>query len=374
MRPKHLVWLVLVVLIVVPGLVLAKEAQKNIVVAAGTIVDDNFVGFGETITIEGEISGDAMVFGTTVTIADTAVIHGDLLSAGQTIRVNGTVEGNIRAAGETITIDSAIGKNASVAGETVTVTDDGVVGWSLQAAGNTVNVDGEVKGQANLYAATASVTGTIGGNTIARVSQITVSNSASLGGNLTYSSEQPGQIASGAVKGTVLREAATHPTDNWEKFANRFRPFALFVSVAGLLIVGLILRTLFPTWSHRVVGTMWQQPSRSMLIGIGILLLVPPLVLVSFFTIVGLPLGFIALALYLVGLYVSRVFTGWVMAGWLLKKLKITNWPEWLVMSLGTLLVIVLGWLPVVGPLLTAIAIIWGLGGFWPHKADAAKA
>jgi hypothetical protein len=93
-------------------------------------------------------------------------------------------------------------------------------------------------------------------------------------------------------------------------------------------------------------------------------------------TLIGIPLGLIMLALYLVSLYVSKVIVGFGIGLWILNRLnaekKFTGnllWP----LVVGLILYVIITQLPLVGWIFGLLGMIWALGAAFVVKRETLR-
>jgi threonine/homoserine efflux transporter RhtA len=106
-----------------------------------------------------------------------------------------------------------------------------------------------------------------------------------------------------------------------------------------------------------------ERPGQSALVGLGSLILIPCAIVIAAITIIGIPLALVASALYVVLVYLSRVpialWLGERVAGGSSRTGRSGALVNFLI---GGLILLVVGFVPFVGGLVTAIAVILGLG------------
>ncbi|MCE7481814.1 hypothetical protein LZG07_07740 [Microbacterium profundi] len=168
--------------------------------------------------------------------------------------------------------------STGVAGEGQTSFGDDVVG-----AANAAKIDGE-----------------IGRDLLVSVERLSIDGS--VGGNLTYTSNNDARIAEGAVDGTVERlEAPQTPEAEispWAAIAGWF--LGLVYTLVALSLVTLLAGLLFPRWLQRVTDHLVPSPWKALLIGFVASIAVPVALLFLLVTIVGAPLAFAGMLVWLV--------------------------------------------------------------------------
>lgn len=101
-------------------------------------------------------------------------------------------------------------------------------------------------------------------------------------------------------------------------------------------------------------------------LGLGVLalLLTPIIVIILLITIIGLPLAFILFALWLIAIYASKILVG-ILIG---RDLINNYWPKQkdsliLAMIVGIIIASLIFALPIIGRIVSLLAMLWGLGG-----------
>jgi cytoskeletal protein CcmA (bactofilin family) len=410
-----------------------REGDKVVIGADEVIDDDLYVGANE-FTLNGTVKGDVVVGGSIITINGT--VEGDLWAAGQVVIINGVVMDDARIAGAGL----QLGDEAQVGGDLL------AAGASLETkAGSTVDNDlllgaaqallaGDVERDVLAGAGALELRGDFGRDVKAYVDQteetasgpspniymqqnipltlpsvapgLTIADSASIAGDLEYSSTYDLAFPGGAVSGDVTRvqpeitegKAYVPPTPlertgKWVLDSLR--------TILTLVIFGLLLSWLTPAFMNATSAKVTTQTWPSL--GWGAIawaafffaLLLIVIVMIAGGIIFGaLTLGGISGTIIWLGIlsmfaltvtfilattYVSKIVVGAAIGRWIFSK---TNpslaehrfWP----MVLGVLVVAVVVALfrfPLVplgffGWLLNFAVVLFGLGALWLWGRD----
>ena len=303
--------------------------------------------------------GDERRTGATVEVRENELVLGDLIVACKTLRMNGEITEDLLAAGVHLAIGNVIGKDLTVVGcdlrmagyvgedarlAAVYVEINGPIDGDLVAFGGNVNIVGDVAGDViagggnvkisgNIQGALDArcgnmvIDGTIGRDTAVVASKLTLTPRAVLGGDLTYTSNRSADIEEGAqvigevsnesgggkmllwklagILGTRLQE---HPSRLRELFPTWLRTLFKVSSFVSLLLAGIIIISLYRRHATMVADRILSFPLKSFFLGLSFLICVPIGALILCVTIVGLPIGLVSLATYLVFSYISRVY------------------------------------------------------------------
>lgn len=243
------------------------------------------------------------------------------------------------------------------------------IGDDARLAGREVVVDGRVGG--NLYAAGQRVelSGQVGGDAAIEAEQIILKSGTRIAGDLRYASPNELELRDGAsIAGQIIqveprfpfdREAPEHPV--W---------IAVLVMLGfflALIVLGVALQLAIPgilIGSQSAITTgLWACLGR----GLVLALLAPAVAALLMFTVIGAPIGiliFAALVLlyamafvaisYSIGRYVSRLFGK--------SETETRTGSRILWTSVGILLLVIIGIVPLIGWAIGMLAIICGLG------------
>lgn len=355
-------WILAVVLMI--GLMSASNATvfrsgEKITVPEGTAIDDEVYAFGQSIVVSGSISSDLTAAGEELRLADRGTVGGSANLAGSTVNVEGRVDSNLRAAGNEVTVSSVVGQNAALAGNEVMLAGAGRVARDLFVAGSSVDIEGSVGRNLQVAGETAMINGPVAGNVTVDASRVTIGPDAVIRGNLTYTSAQRATIDPGAqILGRTIQKT---PAERKDAFAP-IRWFLWAIGFVSLFLVGLLVLAVAPVTMLDAANAVFSKAWLALLIGFILLIVVPTLVLVLMFTLIGIPLSLIILAMYLILLYISRIVVALAIGRWLLTRGGRPEPSRYLAFFVGLLIYWILTAIPVVGPFLSFVGLILGLG------------
>jgi len=125
----------------------------------------------------------------------------------------------------------------------------------------------------------------------------------------------------------------------------------------------LVLALLAPRLVGRVTDVMVKRPGGSIGWGLVVAIVTPIVALLLMFTVIGIPLALLILAVWLLALLVSGVFAGIAFGHWLLDR---ADWNKgslvWAAV-VGVILSAVVFSIPFLGSLIGLVASWWALGG-----------
>ncbi|MBK9306971.1 MAG: hypothetical protein IPM58_07770 [Nitrospira sp.] len=370
------VLLAVIVYPLAPGLIWAEDSadqvewQRRVVLRAGQEVQGDYFAFGPHVEISGTVHGDVYAAGAEVLV--DGIVDGDLIVAGGEVRVSGEVTQDARIAGGTVTLSGKIHRNATIAGGDVHLTDSShLTGSAVIGAGNLL-LGGSIDGNVRIGAGNVTLSKAIGGDFAVASPAIRLTSRASVGKNIRYWSDDEPSIDEGAtVRGTVTR----HPIPEVFKGEEAKRGLAGVKLIAGLisftstLLLGLLLLHIYPIFTSRVTLKIQERPWVVLGVGGALLFGVPLLIALCMVSILGIPIGLMLAAMYVVTLYLGRVF---VML-WLGQRLlSLVSAPSSTTRAFiaGLVVYFILSLLPLVGGVITMLTIVIGLGSILMTKKE----
>jgi cytoskeletal protein CcmA (bactofilin family) len=365
---KHKVMKLVVIALVVLGFALPAGAMEQITgdmvnVPPGKITGPLFTA-GNFIVVDADVDGDVFAAGQDITI--NGDINGDLLGAARTIRVNGNISGNIRCAVSDLDINGEVGKSLTAAAAQVRLNDESVVAGDALVFAGVATFSGTLGRQALGAGSDFRISGPVGGSVhFWGVDKLTVGQSASINGNLTYGSPNeavisPGAKITGTTKWDLIQKQQAEPPVRQKGFNWAGVVYMFF---AGLLIWG-VLALLCPRIWGKFSENIIQKPGSALGWGALALLVAPMAALLLFITVIGIPLSMLLITVYTVILCTSKIILGDAGGRYLAKHFGWEGrvhsiWP--FMISFAAL--ILLAKIPVAGSLISLVVAAMALGG-----------
>ncbi len=322
------------------------QAGQNYSLGSASVVNDNLYVAGANVSMAGKVSGDLLAAGANVAISGP--VQADVLAVGGTVNVSGQVGGNLRAAGGNVILSGSTG------GETV-------------AAGGSVNYSGTTAKNAYFYAGKVYINGQVNGDLQVSANEVTLGPDAVVSGNFSYSSPKEAVMENGAtVKGQV----------NFNKIAPKAGEKDKSGMLAGLIALTAVLKFLAIALAaiialyafkrgtssvvNQAVSNFWKEAGR----GFIILIVTPIAGIISFATLIGLPLGLLALFLYAALIMASVIVSPLVFARLCLKYVFKKDGYEtnWWIVILSVLVLGVISLIPIVGWIFSFILFLASMG------------
>lgn len=324
-RPSEQILVVIVSGLLIVGLLPGLAAAQT---GGGQTV---IVEEGETVSSVNAVAGSVIVRGT---------VTGDVSAVAGNVLVEGTVEGDVNVAAGNLRIPGTVEGDVSAGAGNVRLEDDGMVGGNFEVGAGTVEINGQIDGDA-----------TVGAETII------LGENADIAGSLTYDGTLEGNRD--AVAGDITQERSWGVTGapNLQPIASwMVALYAFFLN----LVLGAILLAAFPRFSEAVADRVTADPIPSALVGLGVLVGIPVLLVLLLVTIVGIPLSLAGMVAFALLIWVAVVYGRFAVGAWLLSLADAEN--RWLSLVVGLLLGAVLSLIPYVGGLVNAVIFLLGLG------------
>jgi cytoskeletal protein CcmA (bactofilin family) len=333
------------------------ESTESYLLPAGGVIANDLIVTAQTVRIDGTIEGDLIAFAQTVSV--TGRVAGDVLVFAQRLQVTGQVDGNVRSFGEFQDLEGLIARNVTVFGETVQLHSDAEVSGSFTSASETSTLDGRVGRDLIVFAETSTVNGTVGGNARLAGETVKIGPNAAIAGELTIHSGGEPDISADASLSTGPRIERVEEDSSGSFFG---RVVWRFLAWAASFIYGLVVLFLAPRMVTRVMENLSRY---GISIGLGALALVaiPIAIIIVCLTLVGIPLGLVALAGYVLAIYSAQVFVGSWIGQALLGKSK-TKGEAIGRLALGLAILHIAVLVPVMGGIVSFAVLLWGFGAF----------
>lgn len=251
-----------------------------------------------------------------------------------------------------------------------------------------IQVDGTLRGDAMTMNGDIVVTGTVTGSVRAVNGNITLVSTAVVDGDVWAANgridRQPGAQVRGRVQGSVMsppgaittvppaQPSPPSPPRRWSGpwdwgwswstwWPGVARVMATWTLV-GFIVMAAVFGALFPSQVRRIADVLHHSPGESLLAGIALWILLPPLALALALSVVGIPVvAFLPFAVMVIGLVgftgASQLIGDRVLGGF---QRQHNTAVEAVV---GAALLGVLAFIPGLGWLAILLAITWGIGG-----------
>ena len=366
-RYRYLAFSAVALVVVLPAIVAPVvasviTADLFIVEEENPITEDVYVA-STSGRVEGLIDGDLTIVTGNLTIEGTISGSVNALTSG-TVRIEegGVIEGSLRTASQRVVIDGTVQGDALVTAASMRIGDIGTVGSDVIFFGGSFDTTGTIGRDLRGRMLRANVNGAIGRDIDIAVELLTIGAEATVGGDVLYRSPNEASIAAGAE---IAGEVVDLPAQS-NFFFGLVLTLANIVTFLGFLLTGLLALWLFRATGEASVAAIEQNPFKSLLLGIGLVIAGPLVVVLLAGTLVGLPVAAILLFGMVVGLVVGPIPSVTVLGDLLLRRRGglfgafVLGALLWRGLIWGTSLI----GIGFVGALLFLIAHVWGVGGW----------
>ena len=290
-------------------------------------------------------------------------------AAGRSIRIGGNVDisravdGPVIAIGGNVTVNAPVNGGLRVAGGRVMLGSAGAISGDASIAGGRVDVDGPIGGKLRAAAGQIRINGTVAGDASIAAGTLELGPDARIQGKLTFRGEELRRDPAAQVVGGVEQsQARWHSRDR--TLAERFAQGWIWTAV--LMVLAALIAAALPGPSQRMAQELRERPWITPLLGLVALISIPIVAVLLMITIIGIPVGVLALAGYVALLLVGYVWLAVVVGGMLLDQVK----PEtaalaaWRVGAavLAMLALAILARVPFIGGLVHLTALAVGVG------------
>lgn len=319
---------------------------------------------GDTVVLTENLEGDVFVAGGRVRVE--GAIDGDLIVAGGDVTLSGQVTQDVRVAGGTILISGPVGGNITAAGGTITLENESVVGNSVVVVGGSINTQGLIAGQAWLAGGTLVTDNAFGSDLKIWSNSLTMLSATTVAGSLTAELGQEPEISDQAQFQQEPRISLQERVDPSPLDFHKIAIIPTIFLATMNLTLGAILLYFFPRLTQKLTNSVVKGPATTLGWGFVHFLLVPVFIIFLAITIVGMPLaallGLSYLASLLVGSLVSAMAIGSKFSSMSSGNALSDPYAQLVV---GVVVLSILGMIPFVGPIISLISLILGLGAIF---------
>lgn len=366
---KYFGWILCIVvsvMLVSPANALIVRRGEYVEVAADEVIDDDLIVFANTVDIKGVVTGNVCAFAQTVNVSGD--VGGSLFIGAATSSVKAKSVQTIWAAGGNLSVSGNVAKNVILAGGSLNVKADAMVGKDLHAYGGNFTADGNVDGGINGVVGKFVMSGKSARVKI-RADKARIKSTAVVSGDVRLTTEDEPQVDDGA---TIEGELSVRQIEEEEVEPFFFALAPVFGLLFGLIkvivwiskiVVGIILIALCSKYVRRVMDTFVKQPWKSLGVGFLGVIVLPVASAILFATLIGYPLGVLSLYIFSILWYISSIFVAVVLGEKVIQIFrKGKEVSLYLSFVIGMLILLVLGFIPILNFLVWIFVILFGFG------------
>jgi len=331
-------------------------------VREGEILDDLFAAASD-VDFDAHLVGDLFAAGATVTVGDSALIENSFMGAARRVDVGGHILNSARVFAQDINIRGHIERNVMAFAQSVTIDDRGWIEKDLYLGAGEAMVRGRIGGEIGGGCGKIVIAGQVDGNVTIEADQVTIMQSAIIGGKLKYRSSRDAKIEEGAqlLGGVEKLGPRTKKSASYGLGSFLWDAWWFLAAFAA----GLVLLALFKPFITQVKQAILLASWKSLGLGFLFLICVPVAAVIIALTLVGIPLAGLTLLCWAILLYLSRVFVGFAMGEWLLGRIRAGRaMPSGVSMFAGMLILTLIAKIPYFGLLAQLMICSLALGAF----------
>lgn len=346
------------------GLISDEQEEGLVVLPISEVVQGPYFALGDLIDVSGIVKGDAFLIGTQVIVS--GVIEGNVYVVAGSLEMSGKIKGNAWIVAGGTSFGGEVDGDVNILAASVQMGHAGKIKKDLLVCAGNLELENAVGEDVTALTSNLKVTGVVGRNMKSLAGKLKLSNTARIGGNLTYKSNKAAWIDSKAQVGgsiqykrSLLYELTDLPVLKGLIIGSKIAAFLM--NFIYTFVVGIILIRMFPKKLHKTVAALQDFPLKSFLYGITLLILLPIASLLLLATVIGAPFALTLIALNIVSFYTVKIFvilwgTNALFSRWHLKKNSL------LTLATGQLLYCIMTLIPVVGSFIAITCMVLGLG------------
>ena len=330
-----------------------------------TRIGDDLLGGGGEVRVADSVVGDVMLSGGNLRFSGTA--DGSYVGAGGKQEIGGRIAGSVRAAAGNIVLRADVGRNVTLAAGNIVLDSAATITRSAYLAGGTVGVRGAVGQALTVRGGDVTIDGVVGGDVRVTGARLRVGPNARITGSLRHGirngrvTVDPGARVAGGI--------VALPAPGRSGFGRMLR----WILPIGFLVAGAVAVALMPRLATDAAKSVAARPGAAAAFAIVWFIGVPILAVVSAVTVVGLPLAVMLMAAFILLLYLGRAAVAVWLGATIMRRWRPGNdTSPVLSFLLGGVLYLVIGMIPVIGPLIGVFVIVFGAGvvlvTLWPRR------
>ena len=371
MKKIKIIAMLVLGMMVLPVSALAFDIKggETLEIGKDEVIEDDLLIAGANVRINGQVNGDVKAVGSIVEI--NGIVNGDVVAAGSQVSIRGEVTDDLYVAGGQVNLENRIGDNAFITGGTVYISENSEIGRDLRVYSGMVSIDGEVKRNIDGGAGQLNITNNVNGYIKGDFDKLTIGPGVQVAGDIAYSSPNQAEIDSSAKVNGIIDWTQTEAKTS-QKSNGQYNAWggSLVISIIwkviktiSLIILGLVLLWLFPKEIKKVTDRLADDPGNSILWGLLVCIVAPIIAIGLLFTVFGIPLSVVLIAIYILALYLAKVVVSlWLGRSLLLSLSKKKNVSQAWSVVIGASIIGLLLAIPLIGLLTKIIVALFGVG------------
>ena len=311
------------------------------------------------VRILGRLAGDLVAVGDMVLV--DGQVDGDMFAVGWTVDLLGPIGDSTRVVGDQVIANTTIDGDLLAAAYRLLILESAVIRGGVAAAAGTLEIEGTVEKDLRAVAGEIVLRGAVLGDANVIADRIDLAPGSRIDGDLDYRTRVPlSPEAAARVAGTVRYKEPSDEDDDGGGVVGSLLFWGWQTGaalLAGMLAVALSRRVV-----QELVSALAGETTLGGLLGFGAFLIVPVGAVVVMMTVVGLPIGIIAVLLFGVALYLAKLPIAVWAGAQLLARAGRRDASPYAAMAVGILALYLLFEIPWLGGLFWLAATWLGLG------------
>lgn len=342
------------------GVAWALEMQAEDEVNVTGSYDQMVFAAGDTVTLNATATDD--VFGAGDDVRATGGTYDHLFMAGGDLSFDGaTAHDLIAAGGEFDLISGQIADDFIVAGGRIKIQRDVRIDGDAVMAGGDLRIESPIAGTLRAAAGTIYLNSTINGDVVLNGNDIQIGPDAHILGSLTHRGRSVTIDPSAQIDGQT-HALEPPPQTDWTP-VKRFMRFLGWTFLFGMFLAAILVAWVFPRLMNDSAQIIRDRPASMLGLGVVVAFLAPVTAVVLLLTVFGTPIGLLIMAALALLWPVSLIAAAYTLGMFGRNRMRPGDPPpsaggRILWCGIAMLVLIVLGFIPVLG------AIVWWLAYF----------
>ncbi len=330
---------------------------ESLAVRGGEVREGDLYAADAEVRILGRLAGDL------VAVADMVLVDGqvdgDMFAVGMTIDLLGPIGDSTRVVGDQVIANTTIDGDLLAAAYRLLILESAVIRGGVAAAAGTLEIEGTIEKDLRAVAGEIVLRGAVLGDANVTADRIDIAPGSRIDGDLDYRTRVPlTPEAAARVAGSVRYKEPSAEDDGGVVGSLIFWGWQTGAALlAGMLAVALSRRVV-----QNLVSAITRETTLGGLLGFGAFLIVPVGAVVVMMTVVGLPIGTIAVLLFGAALYLAKLPIAVWAGEQLLARAGRRDASPYAAMAVGILALYLLFEIPWLGGLFWLAATWLGLG------------
>ncbi|MGI5898069.1 MAG: polymer-forming cytoskeletal protein [Candidatus Dojkabacteria bacterium] len=339
---------------------------KSYTLEQGETVKDDVYVFGESAEIKGVIDGDLIVAAENIKI--TGTVTGDIYAAGNQLATTATVYGNTFFFGNNITVDGVLNSNLYVFGNHLTFL--GQASKDVMSFTNQNTFKGAIGDDLRAFSMSSTINSIVRGDLLL-FAEKSIVDEEKISRDIYYDTTIKSIAKSQGIdldKQAEIKAPSILPKEYWGA-----KGLGMLISFVTMLLSGAFLIWLTPVKSvqiRRKITDSTTEFIKSLLTGLGILLLVPFPLFLLLISVIGAPVAGLIFTFIMFVLIFGRIWVELAFGKEILELFGVKEYRPFRSLLIGRLLSIIVNLIPYVRTFYNMILVFVSLGAMVRMKKD----